>query len=256
MRVMPSLAASFATFSRIPVPQRLLDWADWSGGALAALPAVGVVQGAIMAAWLFAARACSLPELVGAAVLVALPFVVNGGIHMDGLSDVADAVSSHAARERKLEIMKDPHIGAFGVMAIALYLLLQFSLFASWEPRALEVLALIPLCALSRGLGALCIVTLPHARPGGMAATLAGDSAHERASRSALIVQVLLAAGLLVALSGIPGACAAGCALAAFAAHRHRCLKEFGGITGDLAGWFIQLSELAMLAFVVLGGRL
>ena len=125
MRAVPSLAAAFATFSRVPVPQRLLDRADWTGGALAALPAVGAVQGLVSGAWLVAAHALGVPAPVVAAVLVALPFAVNGGIHMDGFSDVADARSSHAARERKLEIMKDPHIGAFGVMAIVLYLLMQ-----------------------------------------------------------------------------------------------------------------------------------
>ncbi len=254
MRAVPSLAAAFATFSRVPVPQRLLDRADWTGGALAALPAVGAVQGLVSGAWLVAAHALGVPAPVVAAVLVALPFAVNGGIHMDGFSDVADARSSHAARERKLEIMKDPHIGAFGVMAIVLYLLMQFSLFACWGPSAGAALALVPMCALSRALGALSVVTLPHARPEGMAAALAGDDSRERATRRALIVQAVLAAVLLVVLAGARGACAAALALALFAAHRRRCLAEFGGITGDLAGWYIQVSELVMEAAIVLGG--
>ena len=133
-----AVIAAFATFSRIRVPARLLDAVDWRGGAaLAGFPLVGVVEGLAMLAWTLAASWLCLPAPIAAAVFTCLPVLVNGGIHLDGLCDVADAVCSHADRDRKLQILKDPRAGAFGVMALACYLLLFYSLAAGAGPMRL-----------------------------------------------------------------------------------------------------------------------
>ena len=138
MNAKDAVVASFATFSRIRVPARLLDAVDWrDGAALAGFPLVGVVEGLAMLAWALAASWLCLPTPIAAAVFTCLPVLVNGGIHLDGLCDVADAVCSHADRDRKLQILKDPRAGAFGVMALACYLLLFYSLAAGADPMQL-----------------------------------------------------------------------------------------------------------------------
>ena len=126
VKIAEAIGAAFGTFSRIPVPKSA--WTDFgSTHALAAFPLVGVAEGFLMTAWGYMANLFGVP----AAVLVALPVAVTGGIHLDGLCDTSDALASWAPRERKLEIMHDPRAGAFGVIGVVVYLILQFSLFTA-----------------------------------------------------------------------------------------------------------------------------
>ena len=130
MKIAEAIGAAFGTFSRIPVPKSA--WTDFgSTHALAAFPLVGLAEGFLMTAWGHVANLLGVPATIVAAVLVALPVAVTGGIHLDGLCDTSDALASWAPRERKLEIMHDPRAGAFGVIGVVVYLILQFSLFTA-----------------------------------------------------------------------------------------------------------------------------
>ena len=127
MKIAEAIGAAFGTFSRIPVPKSA--WTDFgSTHALAAFPLVGLAEGFLMTAWGYVANLLGVPATIVAAVLAALPVAVTGGIHLDGLCDTSDALASWAPRERKLEIMHDPRAGAFGVIGVVVYLILQFSL--------------------------------------------------------------------------------------------------------------------------------
>ena len=254
-----AVVASFATFSRIRVPARLLDAVDWRDGvALAGFPLVGVVEGLAMLAWALASSWLCLPTPIAAAVFTCLPVLVTGGIHLDGLCDVADAVCSHADRDRKLQILKDPRAGAFGVMALACYLLLFYSLAAGADPMQLVRMSIsLPAAlAFSRCLSGLAVLRWPKARPDGMARAMAGeDDNPPRPAVRALAGQAVLSGVSLVALAPAASGPFAIAAAAAVLAWYHRfALREFGGVTGDTAGWFLQWCELAMLAVLILGG--
>lgn len=254
-----AVIAAFATFSRIRVPARLLDAVDWRDGvALAGFPLVGVVEGIVMLAWALGASWLDLPAPVTAAVFTCLPAMVNGGIHLDGLCDVADAVCSRAGSERKLEILKDPRTGAFGAMALACYLLLFYSLAASASPLQLlrSSIALPAALAFSRSLSGLAVLRWPKARPDGMARAMAGaDDNPPRPAVRALACQAVLSGASLMALAPAGSGPFAVAAAAAVLAWYHRfALREFGGVTGDTAGWFLQWCELAMLAVLMAGG--
>lgn len=259
MKAKDAVLAAFATFSRIRVPLRLLDHVEWRGGtALAGFPLVGVVEGLVMLAWAVAASWLGVPVPCAAAVFTCLPVLVNGGIHLDGLCDVADAVCSHAERDRKLQILKDPRTGAFGAMALACYLLLFFSLAASADPIQLaSASAALPAAlAFSRCLSGLAVMRWPKARPDGMARALAGeDEDPPRAAIRALAAQAVLSGAALLALAPAgSGPFALAAAAAVFAWYHRFSLREFGGVTGDTAGWFLQWCELAMLAVLIVGG--
>ena len=254
-----AVIAAFATFSRIRVPARLLDAVDWRGGAaLAGFPLVGVVEGLAMLAWTLAANWLCLPAPIAAAVFTCLPVLVNGGIHLDGLCDVADAACSHTDRDRKLQILKDPRAGAFGVMALACYLLLFWSLAAGAGPMRLvrTSIALPAALAFSRCLSGLAVLRWPKARPDGMARAMAGeDDNPPRPAFRALTGQAVLSGVALVALApAASGPFAIAAAVAVLAWYHRFALREFGGVTGDTAGWFLQWCELAMLAVLILGG--
>lgn len=219
---------------------------------------VGVVEGLAMLAWALAASWLCLPTPIAAAVFTCLPVLVNGGIHLDGLCDVADTVCSHADRDRKLQILKDPRAGAFGVMALACYLLLFYSLAAGADPTQLVRMSIsLPAAlAFSRCLSGLAVLRWPKARPDGMARAMAGeDDNPPRPAVRALAGQAVLSGVSLVALAPAASGPFAIAAAAAVLAWYHRfALREFGGVTGDTAGWFLQWCELAMLAVLILGG--
>ncbi len=128
-KVLQGLLMAFSLYSRIPVPQ-----AEWSKGgmryAFCFFPLVGVVIGAAVAGFDCLARVAHVGEVARSCVGAALPLLLTGGIHMDGFLDTVDARSSCQPRERKLEILKDPHTGAFAIIGGGVYLLMYLAVFS------------------------------------------------------------------------------------------------------------------------------
>ena len=242
-----SCVMAFSTYSRLPMPQ--VEWSEKNMRyTLAFFPLVGAAVGGVFAlsAWLLGLLGFG-PVLRGA-VLTAVPLAVTGGIHMDGFCDTVDALSSHAPRERKLEILKDPHAGAFALIWGAVWLLVYFGLLTELRGVATVAAGFV----LSRSFSAWGVERLPSAR-GGMGAHL------KRGSRFPWWVLTLYLGLYLgaVALWGdlLAGLAALGAALLVYLGYRVLAVRQFGGFTGDLAGWFLQVCELAILAAVVVAER-
>ena len=252
MSALLSIVVAFSMYSRIPMPR--VEWTETSMRyAMCAFPLVGVVQGLICLAWGIAVAAFGVPREIAAAAFVVLPILVNGGIHLDGLADTHDALASHAPRDKKLAIMKDSASGAFAVIAVGCHLILLYALFANM-PLDIRALACLPLLyGLSRALSAIAVVGWPSARPEGMAGTFSKNADTRRSTAVLVAFAIALCCGLIAA-HGALGACVAAAGLAVFGVYRAVAMKVFGGVTGDLAGWFVQYAELAMVAVVVIGG--
>ena len=206
MIVLQTMAVAFAMFSALPVPQ--FTWNSKNMRyALCAFPLIG-------------------------------------GIHLDGYADTSDALSSYGDREKKLEILKDPHCGAFAVIRLCTYFLAYFcvAFCIRFSPRVglCWTLALV----LERGLSGLAVAAFPMAKNTGLAHTFATAADRESVQKILIVLSILLAAAL-IALGG--GALVAAALLVLWRYH-HVAVKEFGGITGDLAGWFLQKAEFWMLA--------
>ena len=110
-----TVAVAFSMFSAVPMPQFPWD-AKNMRYALCAFPLIGVLIGGLGWLWWLVCGWLGFPALVRGAGLCLLPLWVTGGIHLDGYCDTHDALASHAGPEKRQEILKDPHIGAFGVM--------------------------------------------------------------------------------------------------------------------------------------------
>ena len=196
MIVLQTIAVAFAMFSAIPVPQ--FDWNEKNMRyAMCAFPLIGVVIGA---AWCVCG-AMPLPGLAKAAGFALIPVWITGGIHLDGYADTCDALSSYGDREKKLEILKDPHCGAFAVIRLCSYFLAYFALCTcvSFTPRVgvLWVLALV----LERALSGLAVASFPMAKNTGLAHTFA-TAADKTVVRRVLAV---LAAVLCVGMAALGG---------------------------------------------------
>ena len=116
MKILYSLITAFQTYSRIPMPP--VAWKPENRRyALCFFPLVGVVIGAIFLLWKKIGACLTVSPFLDGAVAALIPLAVTGGIHMDGFCDTVDARASWADREKKLSILKDPHIGSFAVLA-------------------------------------------------------------------------------------------------------------------------------------------
>jgi adenosylcobinamide-GDP ribazoletransferase len=241
------LKASFLFLTRLRYGSPAAD----SGAALApavwAFPIVGVIVGFIGAVVYWLADRMDLPSWPAAALALAATMAVTGCLHEDGLADTVDGFGGGSTREGKLDIMRDSRIGAYGVCALALSVLLRASALASLSQSALVVLALIAAHAAARTAMAVFMYFVPPARSDGLSAT-AGRPAGERAALAAAlgIIILVVCLGPLAGLEAIILVAIAGALLAWLS------LSQINGQTGDVLGAVEQVSEIVVL-LVALG---
>ena len=251
MPVIRSLLTAFSTYSRIPVPQ--VEWNEENRRySMCFFPLVGLVIGLFLWGWLALCRCSGIGPLIRGAVAALLPLAITGGIHMDGYMDTTDALASWQPVEKRLEILKDSHAGAFAVMGCAGYLLLSAALYAEASPET--GIRLVGVFVLSRALSAFALVKMKKARNRGMLNDTAGAAEKKPVVFSCLIYSALCLTLWTVSGGWIAALCASVAVLCYFL-YQHMAYTQFGGITGDLAGWFLQVTELALTAAVVLGGK-
>ena len=240
-----SIAMAFSMFSIVPMP--MVEWKKENMKyMLCALPLVGVVIGLALCVWQGICRWLGVGTLLYAVGMTLIPLALSGGIHLDGFCDTVDALSSHATPERKREILKDSHAGAFAIIFTAAYFLLYFALCAEL-PRAWLVILIAGIHhVFARAIGALAGVAFPGSGSTGMLASFR-EGADKKAAVILVMWCVLCAAGLIV-LSPISGLFCTLAAVVLLLGLRVMSLKEFGGMSGDLAGYLITLSELVLLA--------
>ena len=251
---MKSVIIAFAMYSKLPMPR--VDWEKKAlSWALCWFPLVGLFIGAALRLWLALAHWLGFGAVFTAAFALLLPIALSGGIHLDGFCDTCDALSSHQSREKKLEILKDSHTGAFAIICCGLYLLMFFAAWCQVEAagRTALVLGLGPV--LSRSLSGLFAVTLPNARGTGLLATFTGPMDAAKA-RVVLAVWAIAAAAVMVFLSPWTGVGVLAGAALACVYYVATAKRQFGGVTGDLAGFFLQLCELGMVLGAIAAQRI
>ncbi len=242
-RLLPDLWSAFALLSRLPVPAHAA-----TGAASAwAWPLVGAVLGGTAALAAAGALWLGLTAGVAAALVLALGAALTGALHEDGLSDTADGLFGGWTRERRLEIMKDPRVGSFGVLALVLVTLMRWSALTSVLATG-SPWALVAVGALSRAPMAVIMAALPNARCAGLAHATGRPSVRGALIGAALAVAC---ACLFAGWAALPMALAAA-ATALWLALVARA--RIGGQTGDILGAAQQLAEAAALAVLAARG--
>lgn len=232
--------ACLAFYTRFPV-----NTGDPAGRSFAAAqwaaPVAGLAVALCGAAVYALASLLALPAQLAALLAVAATMLASGALHEDGLSDTLDGFGGGRTRERKLEIMRDSRIGAYGAAALGLSLLVRWNALAEISGAWHVLAALAAAHAGSRGLLGAFMHALPPARGDGLSA----GAGH--VPRDTAVVGVILGAAALPCL-GLSAAAAAVVLLALlFFAFRALCLRQIGGQTGDAAGALQQLAEVAVL---------
>jgi len=251
MRQLPSqykeLAAAVCFLSILPFPRNAQSFF----GSEEAEPQPQLVIGSAyfpLIGLLIAFIACLLPLAIGpslhlppfvlAALLTVALVCLTGGLHLDGLMDTCDGLFSGDRRERKLEIMHDSHVGAFGVLGGVCILLLKFAIFASLDPLRLALALLIAL-PIARWAMVLAIYLFPSARLTGL-----GVAARQTVTRPRLLIAAItslliaLVAGHLIGFAVWMGGTLVPIIIGTWITY------TLGGLTGDVYGALAETTEV------------
>lgn len=210
-----------------------------------AFPLVGAAIGTASAAAYLLAVSANLPGPAAALISLGIAALITGALHEDGLADFADGVGGGQDRERKLAIMRDSHIGTYGVVTLLLSIGLRATCIAAFTDPATAACTLVAVAIASRAniVAALCV--LPPARTDGLGSIAAGVTPTQGifASVTALAAVALLLPGVWPIIVIAMLATGAGIAWIAW--------RHLGGQTGDVLGCIQQCAEVAGLAAAV-----
>lgn len=237
-------------YSKIPMPQFKWEEEDMKY-SIVFFPLIGGVLFAVVCGIKCCAEYFEIGSIPAGLLMMASIALITGGIHIDGYMDCSDAFSSYASREKKLEILKDPHIGAFAVIRVltlaAVYLASISILLDRGTEHAFLILGLGYI--LSRALSGISVVSFKCAKEEGTLYTFA-EGSDKRRCLNILVKEAVIAAFIMIIIGQFYGACAIVAAAGIFVYYKYRTGKELGGITGDAAGWFLCLVETAMAVAV------
>jgi adenosylcobinamide-GDP ribazoletransferase len=230
--------------SRLPLPAA----SDRAAEAAWAWPLVGLLHGAVAALLALLLLAFGLPAPLTAGLTLVALVMMSGALHEDGLADCADGFWGGWERARRLEIMKDSHIGAYGVIALVLSLLLRWGALSALFSGGWVVAPLLAVGALSRAPMAVLMSRLENARGEGLSGHVGRPDT--RTALAAVALSLLLAVLLLGPWATLISSALV--ALAAFTCARVASTK-IGGQTGDVLGATQQICEIiALLALTLL----
>ncbi len=249
MKLMKAWWMTLGMFTIVPVPPVWDE--DAKPWVVPLLPLAGLFPGCLAAgvAWL-AAQVDFSPLLESVLVLLAWHFG-TGFIHVDGLMDTSDALFSRTGRDKRLAILKDPHVGSFAVIALGVVLLLQVAALETLTSQSFALWPWLVIPVLSRSWAGLAVLLTPQVLTDGYASQF----------RSVLQIRFVLIplaalAGLSVLaffLGGWAGLTLASLLSVAAASAWMTLQRSFGGISGDLAGFILVVSEtVALLTWAIL----
>ena len=253
MRIAAALAIACSFLTTLPTPR-----VEWTPSRLRyvplAVPMVGVVVGALGMFLFNALHFWEISPTLRAVVMTFFYLAVTGGLHMDGLMDTCDAVFSRKGRKERLDILSDPRVGAFAVMGCAAVLMLKagifFELFASFQSGGAVFPVILPaLIPVYSRLGLGLLFFLPFAKEDGLARTL--GAARVFRDRFVLLAGCVLF-GISVWPLGLKWLFVPLAGAGALVLYGRYCVKNFGGVTGDLMGAYVELSETLMFLALII----
>ena len=248
MNLFKSFAIAFSMYSKIPMPT--FSWKTKEVKvAIVFFPLVGTFISFAQVLLFYFAKKYSLPTFTLTGFLFALPLIVTGGIHADGFIDTSDALSAYCDTEKKLEILKDPHVGAFAIIRFFLLciLLLSFEYYIAFRQDIdLKTIAVWAMSfTLSRILSGISVELFPKAKKSVTVNTFASENFFAKTCLLIILfLEFMVLTVLMLFLNSVLALFILSFSLLSFAYYYFLCKKNFNGTSGDLCGWFLCLCEL------------
>lgn len=233
------VALQFLTILPVDITPKVSQ--ETFGRSLAWFPIVGAIIGLALSLNVFLFGI--LPQMVIAALIMALSVIITGGIHLDGFADTCDGLYGSTAKERALEIMRDSHIGSMAALGIAMLLVLKFSLLASMPQQILWKL-LVLMAAFARWSQALSCFLSEYARDDGKARYFI-----EYATWRELLIGGAFTLALFLLSMKSQGAIIFFTSLLVISLPIYYIKARIGGMTGDTIGAINEVSEVTVLLF-------
>ena len=252
MNVIRSMIMALSMYTKLPMPK--VEWKDENMKyAMCFFPLAGLLVAFMTVVVGIGCHALGFHRFFQCIAMTITPILITGGIHMDGYMDTLDGLGSYGDIPKKLSIMKDPNTGAFAVIGYGVYLLAMVACFYELPMKDYKLLLFIYI--FSRILSGLSVATFPCSKDSGLLYLFAKSAQKKRVAIILCIQAVLLTAvgiwigGYLTIMALIVG-------LLVFFYYWKMSRKQFGGTSGDVAGYFLQLCELFMLLGIVIGERI
>jgi adenosylcobinamide-GDP ribazoletransferase len=227
--------------TRIPININLEVKREDFGKSVVYFPLVGFIVG-LFDLLVFYISSRLFPPMISSVFVVLSHIVITGGLHLDGLGDTVDGIYSGRDKERILEIMKDSRTGTFGVLALIIILLFRFAILVSLRGESLyRAVVIAPIIA--RTLMSLLMYKRPYAREKqGL-----GDLFIGQITRKTLIITLILGTIFTIIMGSYRGIIAMVVAVIFVLGFRSYVEKRIGGITGDILGASVEISEIIVL---------
>lgn len=237
---------SVSMFSILPVPQVRDD--DAMNLIIPFFPLVGAIIGLFW--WGLTFIISGLAPMLAAAILMIVPFLLSGFIHLDGYMDTSDAIFSRRSIEEKRKILKDPHVGAFAVIMLAILFLLSFASFTEIAEKATNMIVLLYIPILSRAMIGIFLIKLKPFSNNGYAATFRKNTQHIHFAILCIIVILTISAAFYT--NGFTVLMPLGTLLMVSALSAAYTYRQLGGISGDLCGFILTISEFSAVICLAL----
>jgi adenosylcobinamide-GDP ribazoletransferase len=232
------LPAAIGLLTRLPIPVSQTRAMERGAAAAWAYPIAGLIVGVILATSVAVFTWIGLPIGIVAALVIAVNIAVTGAMHEDGLADTADGLWGGWSAARRLNIMKDSHIGTYGVLALGLSLLLRWLAISALIALDHYWVGLIATAAISRGGIVFLMAAMPHARANGLSKSVGSVDPATAWIAVGLAIAIALVVGqpaLIIAASVAVLICGA------------IAQAKINGQTGDILGATQQVTEIALL---------
>lgn len=247
-----SIIITFSMYSKIPMPY--IKWDNKNlKYTMCFLPIIGIFISFSIYIWYKLCIYFEISNALFASGTIVISVLINGGIHMDGYLDTMDSLNSHLDKDKKLEILKDVHVGAFSVIMSNLYFIFEFGLwFELYKYNKIMIFA-ITCFIFSRIISGMMIIKLKCAKNTGLAYMFSDNADKENVFKIyilwfilCVLIQGYINLYILFILIFV----------VSFYIFKFKkmCYSNFGGITGDLSGYMLQIIELIVLVCSVIGG--
>lgn len=241
MGALKSLVICFAVFSKIPMP--FMDWEEKDMKYIFCfLPFVGLVMSVVFCGVYVLNVYLKTPSEVLGVSAMGITMLINGGIHMDGFMDTVDALSSHKSKEEKLRILDDPHTGAFAII-YAIFYVLTVVYILSTVNNLKEAALMSVIFVFSRALVSVVAVSENLSKEKGMLYTFV-SATNKPVTVIISVVWLFAAMAVMEMLAPVRSIITLGAVFIFVLIFQNMSRKEFGGISGDLMGFFICVVQL------------
>lgn len=232
---------ALSMFTIIPTPY--IEWDDDGvKNMMKFYPIIGAIVGGIWSLIYYLINIINVSIVLKSAVVMIIPFIITGMLHLDGFMDVCDAILSRRDKEEKLRILKDSKIGAFAVICLLILFFLQYGGMYSIIEKKLQFYILILIPIVSRSVVAYFLLSRATIKESTLGTYFKkGTNINDRVIMLISLIIMILILYMLLKYKGI--------ALVALIAIGitwavEKCKKEFGGISGDVAGFALVVGEV------------